>query len=111
MSVAIHMGLTRIRHHSILACFASGLFFGIVALNTKITALALLPFHFCWIFVQRAVAYIKALKFKEVAELREKIYFSDSVFHCAVFFLGSVIAYSPWFYIYWVLILLSFDLC
>lgn len=104
----------------------SGVIFGLVGLNCKITAAALLLFLIGWIFLQQYLLYLNGYKLlvgssqdtSSGAEMKEQ-QDSNSVFNkkytlllgqavgaavvnCAVFGLCALLAYAPWMYIYWV---------
>ena len=104
----------------------SGIIFGLVGLNCKITAAALLLFLVVWSFLQHYLLYQThyalflaednttdanrsdntelyshtALTRKHAALLRHAV--GGAILNCAVFGLCALLAYAPWMYIYWV---------
>ena len=104
----------------------SGIIFGLVGFNCKITAAALLLFLVGWSFLQQYLLYqtYYALLFFESNTTDVNIsdnmeLYSDTAFtrkhtvllrqavggvivNCAVFGLCALLAYAPWMYIYWV---------
>eukprot|EP01036_Dinobryon_divergens_P034784 gene34784-44988_t len=73
----------------------SGFVFGFIALNTKITALALLPFMLCWTAFHRVEVFL-------YSDRRTSLSMSaDIIAHVGAFVASTAAAYSPWGYIYW----------
>jgi hypothetical protein len=82
----------------------SGLVFGAVGLNSKITALALLPFSLAWTVLIRIVSdLIESTELGRLSD-REKILrvVYRSAVDCALFVCGALIGYGPWCAAYWV---------
>ena len=77
--------------------FLSGYIFGMLALNTKLTNLALLPFLFFWSMVQLS----KKLAPKPFNLLSWHFFLISSILLCALSF-GVFCGYAPWMYYYWV---------
>jgi len=104
----------------------SGVIFGLVGLNCKITAAALLLFLVGWSFLQQYLLYqayytVMLAKTNTTGrnkstnlELHSNTVFSrkhtsllrhavgDAIVNCIVFGLCALLAYAPWMYIYWV---------
>ena len=104
----------------------SGMIFGLVGLNCKITAAALLLFLVGWSLLQQYLLYqtyyalflakgntidadrsdiiephsTTAFSRKHTALLRQAV--GGAVVNCAVFGFCALLAYAPWMYIYWV---------
>eukprot|EP01032_Pedospumella_encystans_P015032 gene15031-17232_t len=104
----------------------SGIIFGLVGLNCKITAAALLLFLVGWSFLQQYLMYQThyalllaesiaidvngsdnmeqysdaALSRKHKTLLRQAV--GGAVVNCAVFGLCALLTYAPWIYIYWI---------
>ena len=115
---------------SVTKHFLSGLLFGAIGLNCKVTALALLPFLLCWAVYQRARNYCMSALERDIlyshthcgidgsgtdsndaatlpAKLASKAtsvkaLLVDISLHAAVFLIGTALAYAPWAYLYWV---------
>lgn len=90
------------RVYSLMRHLLSGLLFGTVGLNCKITALALLPFSIGWILLQQYPAYI-VHNVEDVTDNRTlwKALLWTAVC-CGVYLTGAAVAYAPWAYLYWV---------
>lgn len=67
--------------------FLSGLAFGLLALNTKITCLALLPFLLLWT-VYRSLHFVSSMK--------------EIFFKLIYFIIGLIVGYLPWMILYYV---------
>ena len=82
--------------NSVVKQMLSGFVFGFIALNTKITALALLPFLLSWTIFYRIESAISS---------RRTFLWSlsaDIIIHIGAFVATTAIAYAPWVYLYWV---------
>jgi hypothetical protein len=86
--------------NSWLRCLISGVVFGAVGLNTKITAVALLPFSAAWIAVRHILQHANSASAAKVS-LFSRVVGSTAV-DAGVYLLGAAVAYSPWAYLYWV---------
>ena len=74
----------------------SGFVFGFIALNTKITALALLPFLLCWTVFHRLEVVLNSNQRACLSLL------ADIITHIGAFVVSAAVSYSPWIYLYWV---------
>ena len=109
LSVAIQLLLcSNISHESTRYAnhMFSGLFFGLITLNTKLTGLALLPFHIIWIIFHRILSQTQISSqqqthssTQELLQTRIQI-FIDIIKHVTLFLIFAFIGYSPWIYIY-----------
>lgn len=80
-----------------LCCLISGLVLGAVGLNTKITALGLLPFSICWIAARR---WVTAESSGGVQRARTVL--CNAAVDSVVYVSGAALGYAPWAYLYWV---------
>ena len=88
----------------------SGLIFGIIGLNCKITSAALVVFCIGYIILQQYTHYTECCHYlnhkeemshtKHTSLLRGTVV--EALVCCAVFGLCAALAYAPWMYIYWV---------
>mmetsp|Transcript_31093 Transcript_31093/g.44663 ORF Transcript_31093/g.44663 Transcript_31093/m.44663 type:complete len:657 (-) Transcript_31093:28-1998(-) len=109
VAVAAHMILTDPQIHGIsnmpsLVCHSiSGLiFFGGLAMNTKVTALALLPFLLLWIVYQRLGAAYRNLQLERMKWwLNKDVIFIDILLHLFIFVASTVVGHLPWLLTYW----------
>lgn len=80
-------------------CFLSGLFYGGITLNCKITGLAIIPFLIVWIAISR---------WKCLFDLRSSSRFTrssykflwDAIVHSSIFVFGAFLAHLPWLFLY-----------
>ena len=114
------------RQRSLLLHFLSGLlFFGGVALNCKISAMALVPFLFTWSLLQRVAYHFAQIganlwavvvweipllpvsmlgslwKNPPVLSLRVNVVLEDVLAHWGAFALGASLSHGPWVIAYW----------
>jgi hypothetical protein len=78
----------------------SGIVFGAVGLNTKITAVALLPFSAAWIAGRHILRHANSAPTAKVSLLSRGV--GSTAVDTGVYLLGAAVAYSPWAYLYWV---------
>ena len=101
LAALIHVRLTNANHitNSLLrngtAHLFSGFMYGILALNTKLTNLALLPF----LFAYSAVQCVRKKSFSKQKLAIEVCYQLLIVFVC--FFVGASCGYGPWMLLYY----------
>ena len=87
----------------LLRCVLSGLGFGIIGLNCKITAAALLPFAMLWIALERFTAAVAVAKDHTQSPLAAGLQsLPASIVGGLCYGVGAVAAYMPWAYLYWV---------
>jgi hypothetical protein len=84
-----------------VASFSSGMLFGLVAMNTKITCLALLPFLVLWSWF--CTLFPATGSQSGVGDLRTRIV--RAVMGSACLICGVALGHAPWVYIYYVRLL------
>jgi hypothetical protein len=98
LACTFHVYLVSSHTPSVISSFTSGfLFFGLLALNTKLTALALLPFLMLWLVLHKVRD--ENGQFAASDRLLGKL--ANALLHCVAFIVGSVLAYAPWACIYY----------
>jgi hypothetical protein len=86
-----------------LRCLLSGLVFGAVGLNTKITAAALLPFAALWIALRLFYLELGSTAKKDRSTVSLVLTVAGrSVVHTVVYVTGMCASYAPWAYLYYV---------
>lgn len=94
----------------------SGIVFGAVGLNCKITAVALLPFSIVWILLQHYLAFCQYSSRSAAYETENGTkrgtwsVLAWAVASCGAYVTGAALAYAPWAYLYWVRVLTDFHL-
>lgn len=107
------------RAHSLTRHFLSGLLYGGIALNCKISALALVPFLFSWSLLQRSVHHLSQIGaslwavtvweltvlsplFRRPVVVRLNVVVEDVGMHWLAFGAGAGLGHGPWVLLYWV---------
>lgn len=101
LSASVHIYLLRNSRHltrnSIsLRSLLSGFFYGLIALNCKITSLAMVPFLFSWI----CLVTVCSDHPHAAASLVSK--FGNGIMNCSYFLIGALCGHGPWVYLYYV---------
>lgn len=131
-SMGIHLFLNNFKastwiRQSLMAEFVSGLVFGIIALNCKVTAAASLPSMVLWIARSRFLFHLDKFRIFNhdcnestglTSQISDKLlqyprrfqnFWSqfwqiifDTFGHVLIFLVGAMCGHSPWVYLYWV---------
>jgi hypothetical protein len=78
--------------------FLSGLIFGLIALNCKITSLAMLPFLLSWTVLVGVLSHPDSAP----GSFLSHCHISRMICSCVCFVGGTVIGHGPWVYVYYV---------
>jgi len=81
--------------------FISGFIFGAFAMNTKITAAALLPFHLLWSAFHRLLHHTKVSD-RQLRLQLSSIMIVDVFIHWIFFACGCIFGHGPWIALYYV---------